>query len=483
MPSDTATPIDHLMAEVQERIEGLRAELRAKAPVRATLPDAYKLNGDVYVESVGTIARIANGTGEFFYTPDAAQMRGPVLQQLAVPRRDLFKKIGRQLKPKSRVLMAGAGSDVDSIESLLAEGHEVIATDFAEDVVQALRRRVTVPAFACDLIHLDRVLPEPVDYVLANSVLGYLDPGKAKKVVANLWAACSRGAIFSFDQTPNPHYFEAAAAQTEQTLVNASGADPRKLTAYIEALGVSAGIAAMALYVYHRGRAVNFAIISVIAELFASHGASTALGDYDLVVPGKGTHPDPILRVAKTDQDVLLPVDGETHFANAREALEADVGAKPWLQLVYVDREAAVPLARALGIHTNARADAWAVMQYVAENGPSEPDLNSQRAAVLTELDPSLAAQRIRAVIDAGEFVPTKRMRKAVMVDQTIHKGVALGSMPVTPERADIEIDRVYSEERQRSMETSARVRAGDAERARREKQKQQKKDRKKQRR
>ncbi len=483
MASDVA-PIDDLMAEVRRRIESLRAELRTKVAVRATLPEAYKLNGDVYVESVGTIAHITNGVGEFFYTPDAFQMRGPVLQQLAVPRRELFTKIARQLKTNSRVLMVGAGSDVDSIESLLAEGHEVIATDFAEDVVQALQRRVSVHAFACDLIHLDQVLPEPVDYVIANSVLGYLDPSKAKTVIANLWNACSRGAVFSFDQTPNPHYFEVASDQAEETLVNASGADPRKLTAYIEALGVPAGIAAMALYVYHRGRAVNFAITSVVAEMFEAHGAQTALGDYLLVVPGKGQHPDPILRVAKADQDLLQPVDGETRFSTAREALEADRDAKPWLQLVYVDRESAVPLARALGIHTNARADAWEVIRYVGEHGPAQTDIDAQRDAVLAELTPSLAAERIRAVIDALKFVPAKRLRKAVMVDQTIHKGVAMGSMPgATPERADIEIDRVYAEERQRSIEKATRTRTSDVDRGRRDKQKQQKKDRKKQRR
>jgi hypothetical protein len=55
--------------------------------------------------------------------------------------------------------------------------------------------------------------------------------------------------------------------------------------------------------------------------------------------------------------------------------------------------------------------------------------------------------------------------------------------MPGTPERADIEIDRVYAEERQRRDEKVARTRAADSERARKEKQKQQRKDRKRQRR
>ena len=470
--------------EIQTRVDALRVELRAKAPLsRPTLKEAYQVTGDVYVESIGTIAHIANGTGEFFYTPETEIMRGPVLKQLAVPRRELFAKIGKQLKPKSRILMAGAGSDTDSIEALLNEGHEVIATDFAEDVVAALRRRVSVPAFACDLIYLDRVLPEPVDYIFANSVLGYLDPSKAKRVISNLWNGCSRGGVFTFDQTPNPHYFDIAEARTEEVLVNPSGADPRLLTAYVRRLGTAGGIAAMALHTYHRSRAINFAMMTVIADQFRAHGARTVLGDFTLHVPGNGQHPDPILRVAKGDDGLLQAVEGEERFQSPEEALLADREAKPHLQLVYVDRGAAVPLAEALGIHSDARQDAWEVMRYVAQHDLTEKDLKEQRDMVLAELDLSLASQRIRAVIDSGVFVPAKRLRKALMADQTIHKGVALGNMPQSMEQADEQIDRVYAEERQRAVDQQKRAREAAATRARRDKQKQQKKDRKKQKR
>ncbi|HTR52431.1 MAG TPA: class I SAM-dependent methyltransferase [Kofleriaceae bacterium] len=471
------------MDEVQHRIVALRAELREQtSQARRTLADAYKLSGDVFVDEVGTIVRVVNGEGEFFYTPDAARMRGPMLEQLAESRKDLYGRIGSQFRPNSRVLVIGSGSDVDAIRSLAACGHDVIATDFAEVVVDALRHRVDVPAFACDLLYLDRILPEPVDYIVGNSVLGYLDPAKCRRIVSNLWTASTAGGVFTFDQTPHPGYFEIAEQHEEQLLVNPSAADPRKLTEYVKRLGPAKGIAAMAVYAFNRSRAINFATISIVSEMFRGHGARTSTGEYELVTKTGAINPDPILRIARSHDALLEPVEGEERFETVEAALRARRDEKPWLALVYVDRGAAEPLARALGIHTTAREDAWGVMHYVAEHPPTNDDIAAVRDSVLAELDPVRAATRIIAAIDGAGYVPPRPMRKAVAADQTIHKGVAVGDIPADQEQADLGIDRAYAAERQQAVHQSQRVNTERSARDRREQRKRQKRDRKRQR-
>ena len=469
--------------EIQRRIVALRAEIRGQArQVRRTLVEAYRLSGDVFVEEVGTIVRVVNGEGEFFYTPDAARMRGPMLEQQAESRRELYGRIGAQLRPRSRVLVIGAGSDIDLINSLGAAGHDVLATDFAEVVVEALRRRVDVPAFACDLLYLDRILPEPVDYIIGNSGLGYLDPAKCRRIVSNLWAACKGGGLFTFDQTPHPGYFEIAEQNEQQVLVNPSAADPRKLTEYIERLGVAKGIAAMAVYAFNRSRSINLATISIVSDMFRGHGARTTLGEYELVTKTGGINSDPILRIAKSDEKLLETITGEERFETAEAALRAARDQKPGLMIVYVDRAAAEPLARALGIHTNPREDAWNVMYYVADHPPADEDIEAVRGSVLAELDPRAAGARILAAIDGDGYVPPRPMRKAVAADQTIHKGVAIGDIPTDQERADLEIDRVYASEREQAARQQQRTSTERAERDKRDQRKRQKRDRKRQR-
>jgi hypothetical protein len=224
------------------------------------------------------------------------------------------------------------------------------------------------------------------------------------------------------------------------------------------------------------------ATISIVSEMFRGHGARTSFGEYDLVARNGAINADPILRIAKSDDAVLEAIAGEARFETVEAALRAPRDDKPGLMLLYVDRAAAEPLARALHIHTNAREDAWNVIYYVAEHPPADEDIATVREAVLAELHPGLAAQRIIAAIDGAGYLPPRPMRKAVAADQTIHKAVALGDVRVDLERADLEIDRAYAAEHQQATRESHRVTQARAEKERRNKRKRQKRDRKRQR-
>lgn len=445
-------PINAFIKEVDRRLQILRQQLRSESPQRRqTIQEAYKLSGDVYVEELGTIANISNGVGEFFYTAETELLRGETLKVASEPRRELFQKLGNQLKRKSRVLVIGAGSDFDLIDSLRLCGHEVIATDFGQDIIRRLQNKYDVPSFACDLVYLDTILPEPVDYIVANSVLGYLDPRKLKKITDNIWHSFTQAGIFTFDMTPHPFYFDIAEEKTSQTLVNPSAADPRMLTKFINTHGVRQGIAAMSHYTVMRGSIVNYAMLSVLGDAFEKYGSKPALGEYKIRVAGEGTISCPMLRIDKEDNNILLPIESETPHSTATEAIEASSDLKPRFSLTYIDREAAEPLAHAIGIHTSARMDAWNVITYVDNNQATATEVEAQKQVALSELNLDVAKKRILFAIENG-FKPAKRMRMSLIKEQTLRKGVVTGMFPITPEQADLRIDEIHKQEKEKIL-------------------------------
>jgi len=79
-------------------------------------------------------------------------------------------------------------------------------------------------------------LPEPVDVIVGNSVMGYLEPSKVDRIVRVLHESMTRGAVFTFDLNPHPAYFELLDEKERDTCINAGCADPTKLLELVEEL-------------------------------------------------------------------------------------------------------------------------------------------------------------------------------------------------------------------------------------------------------
>jgi hypothetical protein len=380
-------------------------------------------------------------------------MRANFLADAADSRQRLFEGIAGQFPSHARVLNIGAGGDPTPVRAMAAAGHEVISTDMALSTVAALLTLVAEPVFACDLAHLGDALPAPVDCMIGNSVLGYVAPGKLATVVGNVAAAMTQGGVFTFDQTPHPHYFVMAEASPFEPIINVSAPHPEQLLAYVERYGIHDGINAMAYDALYRPTAVNLAVIDTLRILFARHGMSCRIGSVPLALQS-GSHAVCLtLRVSRhAVSDILQPLPGETLYDTITAAFADRASERPpWLGMTYLDREMGERLARVLGIHRDRQTDPWAVARFVAENQAAENLSHSIRDEVIGSFSPEAFRSRIMPFVTGEQtFVIPRAMDPARAADQTLHNGVMRGMLPLTPEQADLRIDHAYAQQRQR---------------------------------
>jgi hypothetical protein len=433
------------MAAVQERIASLRSELQGSAPtILESMQELQsELTGEAYVRSVGTMVKFQRGKAEYLYEPEALPVRDRGLAGVSAGRDALFDAMAAQCPGDSRVLNIGAGGDAALVQRFARAGHEVVSTDFAENTIRVLATRITSPTFACDLVDLGRVLPEPVDVIVGNSVMGYLDPSKVDRIVRVLHESMTRGAMFTFDLTPHPSYFDLLDEKERETCINASGADPTKLLELVRRYGAKHGLGAMAYHVACRNLSVRLAVVTLLRSRFASLGARCASGAVSLKRLSCLT-----LRVSRSFDQLLEPAPLETLYDDADAYLTGFIqqAPPPRFALRYVDRGAGEALARALGIHRSAREDPWLVAEYADGVQDAGGLPREVRDEVLAETLPSRYAARIDPYL-AGRPMPERRpLPKAVGFDQMCHCMVLDRALPIDVREADRRIDLMYAE-------------------------------------
>lgn len=340
------------------------------------------------------------------------------------------------------MLNIGAGADVELVERFSRAGHEVISTDFAETTTRVLATRVASPTFACDLVHLGRVVPEPVDVIVGNSVMGYLDPSKVDRVVRVLHELMVHGAVFTFDLTPHPSYFDLLDGKERDTCINSGGADPTKLLELVRRYGPKHGLGAMAYYVACRNLSAKLAVVSFLRTRFAALGAKCSAGAIMLRRLASLT-----LRVSKSFDPILAPVPRETSYDDADAYMTGFVrqAPPPRFDLRYIDRGVGEALARALGIHRSAREDPWLVAEHVSRSQDAAGLPDEVRMAVLAETVPSRYAARIEPYL-AGKPMPVREpLPKAVAFDQVCHCWVLDRAIGIDVAEADRRIDAMYA--------------------------------------
>lgn len=432
------------ISAIQKRAHGVRERQRTTASqVVSAVEDLPGYTGTAFVEQIGAMVTFDRGEAEFYYPPAGLEMRDHALKGLASARERVFAALASQLRAGSRVIVVGAGGDILPIQCLVDAGHDVLATDFSLQTVEALRRRIDVAAFAGDLAHLSEVLPS-VDYVLGNSVLGYVDPRKLRVVVDELTKVIGRGAVFTFDQTPHPAYFDIGEAVELQTLVNPSAACPRRLLKFVKRFGAEQGVAAMAEYQYTRAIASHLAMLETLRRLFGRSGLHVVLAWRELLHEGGARSPMFVVRVARGDDEPVLALRPEEFEIRDFAEVLTNRNRPPYFMVPYIDRDVGEELAVELGIRASRREAPWRVARHIQDNQPGAPDAALAKE-VAAELDPMVQADRIMGVVD-GRVLWTSppKLPTPILKDQTLHKLVLVEGR-LGPDEADAEIDMIYA--------------------------------------
>jgi len=100
---------------------------------------------------------------------------------------DVNLKIIKELKPNSSVLALGCGGGRE-VRALLKEGHEVVAIDFAPNMIQQSKQLAPEAKYFCiDAVEFGREADFRFDYILGlHSFLNYIDKNDRKEFIDNL---------------------------------------------------------------------------------------------------------------------------------------------------------------------------------------------------------------------------------------------------------------------------------------------------------
>lgn len=380
---------------------------------------------------------LESGRAEHLYDEVAVELRDRMIAASAPHRRAMFQRVFAEVPSQASVLNIGAGGDTTLIEALLSRTPNVLSTDFHERVVSRLRREGH-RALAFDLEHATEVIPEPVDCLVGNSVLGFIDPARLQRIVRQLPRLFTRGAVFTFDLAPHGKYFRLADDVNAPPAANESSVSPLVLLDFIRRLGASKGIDAWAHYAWVRNIATDYAVYRAIALLFEAEGCFTRLSRID----NAGVW---VLRVAHNPMSSLLELSSLERSFEAAD-LDAELMKNTvFTPLLYVDRDSGFRLAQALGVSADRRHAAWAVPKFVAEQQNcrrlTSPALRDNVNAL--QID-----QRITRIHEAVRtaVVPTFRpLDKRVALDQTVHKMVLKGESQMSVAQADIYLDTLHT--------------------------------------
>ncbi len=441
--------IEKLLEMINDRIPTLRNKLRKQADrIIPEIPIKERISGNLFVEAVGSIVEFdETGNFEFTYTPHSLNLRAPSLIRAKESRKRIFSDISQQFPANSRLLNIGAGGDTVLPQCMESAGHEIISTDYGQDTINVLAEQINSPVFACDLIHIDEILPEnSIDFILGNSTLGYVDPRKLRQVISKLVGVMRFGGVFTFDLAPNPIYFLMQDDHKRQTVANESDVDPTKLIEFVDNYGKFNGINAMAIYSYYRASYTNAAVVFILRDLFEEAGLSCTISYQRFPQTEGGITTQFILRVSNNYPDLLNFIENEYELTNIVDATVSGDDKKLWYRLALVDRKNGEILARKFGIHKNIKEDPWNVAQYIHDHlwkNDLSPGIKEQ---VLNDIDPQILYDKIKPYVDSETFPEVVPLPWEILFDQITHKVVIDGSHPMSFSEADVKIDQVYEE-------------------------------------
>lgn len=457
--------IGELERRVVENTASLRERLAASHPnVIESVDDGEGRSGEFFVRQLGAVVNFDHGRVEHVYNVHAAAMRERSVGDQAPAREAHFARLFASFPVGASVLNIGAGKDTALIRAVLTRSDQLLSMDM-DDAVAGLLRREGYRAVAFDLSHLVDVLPEPVDFIVGNSVLGYADPTRLRTIVSQLAKRFRVGAVFTFDLAPQGKYFRIADNITQQTVANDSSLSPRVLLDFVRRLGVQTGIDAWAHFSWARAVATDYAVVRAIAGLFEEEGCHTRLCH----VMAEGLASSFVLRVSREPHAAVLEPSTDEEPANDDTMGRALARQKVFELLRFIDRDTGMKLASALGLRVDWRASAWDVAEYVARHQDCTRLSADQVRSNIERLEIGARVTRIADALRTGVVPPFRPIDKLLALDQTTHKLVLTNELPMSVEIADARLDELY----ERAQERERAERAKDAKRDERRRKKQ----------
>lgn len=458
--------IEELERRVIENTAALRARLAASHPnVIESVSGSEGRTGEFFVRELGAVVNLDHGRLEHVYDGQGAAMRERALSRQAAAREAYFARLFESFPAGVSVLNIGAGTDTALIRSVLSRTDQLLSTELDDAVVRLLQHE-GFRAVAFDLSHLVEVLPEPVDFIVGNSVLGYADPTRIRAIVSQLAKSLRAGAIFTFDLAPHGKYFRIADGITQQTVANDSSLSPLVLLDFVRRLGARTGIDAWAHYSWARKRATDYAVVRALAGLFEEEGCHTRL--FHALAPAGGLASSHVLRVAREPHAPVLKPSAEEVPMNDDEIVRTLAEPKVFEPLLFIDRDTGMKLAGALGLRVDWRASAWDVAGYVAKHQDCTRLSAAELHSNIEALAIGVRVSRIADAVRAGVLPPCRPIDKLLAVDQTSHKLVLANEMPISEEMADERLDELYA--RARAEERAQRAKDAKRDERRRKK-------------
>lgn len=425
--------VEEFVDQIDIRIMSYRAGVRASASKilpTMILPHNNRFTGEAYVEREEAVVSFKEGGFPNYYEAGIVRTRDASLGRLKDPREKAFTSLAAGIPENKRILNVGAGGDVVPIQAYLEAGHEVISTDFSQNVVDILKGRVSAPGFACDLVNLKQFVPEnSIDVLIGNSVMGYLNIDKVSDVVENLESVMKEGAVFTFDLTPHPSYFTILKDNDEKSVVNDSAPDPAVLIRLMNKYGIEEGLRLMSHYQFAINCSVQGGTMLVLKDLFEEKGWTVKFGVRTMDTNINGAKLIHTLRIGKSEEsEILHPVEDDeefvfTEFNKAYWDYIKSSQPRSIYSLFCIDRYWADKLSEVIG----RKMTTWEIIDYVEKNQGGSASIENVNE-VLQDISPeNVYAKLIDYVRDKKPFPDLKELSELRMLEQVLHKQAYLG--------------------------------------------------------
>ena len=450
-------PIEDVVRGAQAAARNLRLRFRREFPRFPSSEHALRqgFKGQAYINDLGLVLEFVNSdeAQDTFYAPGIMKWRDLILSTKEPARREYLTDLAATLPSCSRILNIGAGGDTLPVEVFQATGHEIVCTEGAQNAIKDLTRRIAVPAFPLDLVHLHEALPEgSFDVVFGNSTLGYLSPKKVRDVLDNVCHVMASCGVFTFDVQPLPGYFDAFTDEIPVGVSNRTDPDPERVIAHVRRWGSPQGLHA-SLFEHHlRLRALQLGMLSLLEEFFSERGCQTQLAQSPLKARGGGVSTQQCLRVAKPGHALVPLVPGEQALDVKRDWQAACAIQRLHFSFKALDRDQAARLAPLLGLpNGDPRQTAWDVLASVTQRADVDSLDPAIRAELIAKVHPAEVKQRLRRIIDeeipfSGLAIPRTRAADQSYRKQAIDRLIADQQTPehIIMADADRHIDQAY---------------------------------------
>ncbi len=423
--------LEALMEYISEKELGVRNHERTRVTKNSSTsyPQHGKpLDGEYFIEDLGVSRTFTNGTcSDFIYDWEGIGMRNQLLQQHTEHlREDFFKDLADLLPENKTILDIGAGMDMAPIRAFLKAGHRVIATDAGKSIMNNLAKKTGIPTFACDLENIGEIVPgKSIDYLFANSTLGYIDPRKLPGIVEQLCSIMREGGVFTFDMAPHPTYFRIAEKKEISTVINDSDMDPNKVIEFVEKYGVQEGIAATMYYYIIRHAATQVGTLLWLSELFENNDLHTQIGVRKIEENGSSRSVY-TLRVAQGSHPIVMDSSDETFIVDNSFWNSIDLD-NTFIPLTTIDRQSGSRLAKLFRLNVSHRRAPWEVVHFFHAHYDPSALTPETRDTIRSFFDPTVVCDRLQAASENGNFSQGLSLDPTIVIDQGIRKQVLLG--------------------------------------------------------